>query len=83
MQLDRKRKKTFWIAGAVLLCVLALLQLFVVMPIARKAREVSGYGTPEENYAALRGNPNDVGAYRGLADYYLPRRNYPEAIKAL
>lgn len=80
-------QKRVLIGVCVALCALLVsgLGFYAVrnIQLAKAARQSAGYGSLEANLAAIRNNPNDSGAHRGLAEYYSLRHDYTKAAKEL
>ncbi len=69
------------IVGFLTVAGLALFQFLVVIPTAREATRITGYGTLAANQAALQRDSNDPRAHIGLAENALAKRDLPEAEK--
>ncbi len=70
------------IASALLLCLI-LFQVFVIAPVARQAARVGTYTGLRENQSALKRNPNDPSALRGMADESTSNKDFSQAVKYL
>jgi tetratricopeptide (TPR) repeat protein len=72
-------KRILLITGGIFILALVLLEIFVVIPVARQAQLSYHYPTFRESLDAARRNPKDAAAQRGFAWYYQRQGNLPQA----
>lgn len=82
---QKKKKLYLWLSGGLGLVLVGLVLFWVLYaaPLIKLGEQSGIYIGLEANYAALKQNPNDTQALRGMAIELSKRKNFPQAVAYL
>lgn len=77
----KKKRQQIGLALAVLSILYVLFVIFYAMPISKQAALINTSLGLQKSQDVLRENPKDPVGLRGMAEYFVRRREFPQAVK--